>query len=200
MTPPDAPPSGDKPLCGAKKRGGGNCRRPAGWGTDHVGVGACKLHGGSMRNHRKAAAGKMASLELRRLGRPLEGADPQEQLLAMVCEAAGNVAALRGFVAELDDLIVAETGPGGARREAVSAYAVLYQTWTDRLVSYAASAIKCGIAERQVVVAERQADLVAKVIMALLDDPELGLSREQRDQGRRLAGRHLRALGTGEAA
>lgn len=37
-----------RPLCGAKKRQGpGNCRRPAGWGTDHAGVGRCKLHGGS---------------------------------------------------------------------------------------------------------------------------------------------------------
>ena len=37
-----------KPVCGAKKRGGeGCCMRPAGWGTHHVGVGVCKLHGGS---------------------------------------------------------------------------------------------------------------------------------------------------------
>ena len=35
------------PLCGAPKRQGeGNCTQPAGWGTDHVGVGRCKLHGG----------------------------------------------------------------------------------------------------------------------------------------------------------
>lgn len=35
--------------CGAKrtKHGGVPCRRPAGWGTDHVGFGSCKLHGGS---------------------------------------------------------------------------------------------------------------------------------------------------------
>jgi len=34
------------PLCGAKTRAGTPCRRPAGWGTDHVGEGRCKLHGG----------------------------------------------------------------------------------------------------------------------------------------------------------
>ena len=34
-------------YCGANKRQGeGTCRRPAGWGTAHVGVGRCKLHGG----------------------------------------------------------------------------------------------------------------------------------------------------------
>lgn len=34
--------------CGAhKKRGGGICTRPAGWGTQHPGTGRCKLHGGN---------------------------------------------------------------------------------------------------------------------------------------------------------
>lgn len=195
MDPPNNPDGHGSPKCGAKLRQGpGTCKREAGAGTDHKGVGACWVHGGRTRSHRKHNAPKVAELELRRLGRPLEGADPQGQLLAMVCEAAGNVAALRGFVLELDQLVVEEIGPGGARREAISAYAVLYQTWTSLLVTYASSAIKCGIAERQVVVAEQQAALVAKVMMAFLDDPEFGLTREQRDLGRRLAGRHLRAL------
>lgn len=156
----------------------------------------------------------MADLELRRLGRPLVGADPQQQLLAMVCEAAGNVATLRQMVSELtmpgdgpetvDEALYGPRGhlyglmfhpsgmPTGEAREHV--LVVMYREWADRLVSYSASAIKCGIAERQVVVAEQQAALVAKVIMGLLDDPELELTREQRDRGRRLAGRHMRAL------
>ncbi len=29
------------------KKDGSPCRRPAGWGTDHVGEGKCKLHGGA---------------------------------------------------------------------------------------------------------------------------------------------------------
>mgnify|MGYP000560232516 CR=1 FL=1 len=32
--------------CNAKTRGGTPCRQRAGWGTDHVGSGRCKLHGG----------------------------------------------------------------------------------------------------------------------------------------------------------
>lgn len=42
-------PPGEGPLCGARKkasRGGGTCRVAAGRGTDHVGTGACKHHGG----------------------------------------------------------------------------------------------------------------------------------------------------------
>lgn len=35
-------------VCGVTKRDGSGdpCKLPAGWGTDHVGEGACKLHGG----------------------------------------------------------------------------------------------------------------------------------------------------------
>lgn len=38
--------NGDQ-SCGAKTRRGTPCKKPAGWGTDHVGIGRCKLHGGA---------------------------------------------------------------------------------------------------------------------------------------------------------
>jgi len=36
-------------ICGATKRNGEDevCKLPAGWGTEHVGEGRCKLHGGN---------------------------------------------------------------------------------------------------------------------------------------------------------
>ena len=36
----------DYRYCGAKNRKGTPCRLRAGWGTNHVGYGRCKLHGG----------------------------------------------------------------------------------------------------------------------------------------------------------
>lgn len=36
----------DDLTCGAKTRAGTPCKQKAGWGTDHVGEGRCKLHGG----------------------------------------------------------------------------------------------------------------------------------------------------------
>lgn len=40
-------PHGTVAYCGAHGRQrGAPCKRPAGWGTDHVGQGRCKLHGG----------------------------------------------------------------------------------------------------------------------------------------------------------
>jgi hypothetical protein len=36
-------------YCGAKKKlSTKTCMHPAGWGTDHIGTGKCKLHGGSL--------------------------------------------------------------------------------------------------------------------------------------------------------
>jgi hypothetical protein len=34
-------------ICGAKTRAGTPCKKPAGWGTNHKGIGKCKLHGGA---------------------------------------------------------------------------------------------------------------------------------------------------------
>ncbi len=42
----DEQPHDDYPRCGAKNRAGMPCQQKAGWGTDHVGYGRCKLHGG----------------------------------------------------------------------------------------------------------------------------------------------------------
>lgn len=33
-------------ICGANRRGGGVCKKPAGWGTEHD-FGRCRMHGGS---------------------------------------------------------------------------------------------------------------------------------------------------------
>lgn len=61
-------------TCGAKTRAGTPCQQIAGWGTDHVGNGRCKLHGGKSTgrpithgryslNHRAALAEKAATFE-----------------------------------------------------------------------------------------------------------------------------------------
>src|SRR5689334_21056250 len=47
MTAPKPGKSLDGTRCGRKTKSGGRCTQPAGWGTDHVGSGACKLHGGN---------------------------------------------------------------------------------------------------------------------------------------------------------
>lgn len=68
-------------TCGArKKRGQGNCRRPAGWGTEHLGSGRCKLHGGAS----PIKHGRYSQVATRRLGELLahhaEDPDPTNLL------------------------------------------------------------------------------------------------------------------------
>ena len=51
MTVPGAPEPHDTTICRPRKRqpryAGERCARPAGWGTEHLGFGRCKLHGGA---------------------------------------------------------------------------------------------------------------------------------------------------------
>jgi hypothetical protein len=188
-------------LCGAPKRQGeGFCTQKAGWGTPHVGNGSCKLHGGCMPNNVKAGQKANAEVELRRLGRPKTGdIDAQTELLSMVAEASGNVMTLRDRVRELDEDISGPTFHASGKETGhheENILVVMYREWCDRLVAYSSAAIRAGISERAVKVMEEQAELCARVVLAVLDDPELGLTWDQRDAGRRIAGGHLRALPT----
>jgi hypothetical protein len=73
------------------------CSLPAGWGTDHVGVGRCKLHGGNTPNHRTAARLKLAELTdpaIAVLGRILVDQDATE---AARLRAAENILDRGGY-------------------------------------------------------------------------------------------------------
>lgn len=190
---------GQLPKCGAKRRqGGAPCGKPAGWGTDHVGFGRCKMHGGSTPNHLKSVANARAEAALVALGRPNVGADAQAELLGMVAEASGNVRTLRQWVEDLADGVTQSVFvAGGYENLSENVLVEMYGKWCDRLVSYSAQCIRAGVSERVVKVMEEQAEMCARVVTAMLDDPELGLSWEQRDLGRRIAGRHLRSLPVG---
>lgn len=102
MTPGKAPP--DTERCGAKKRQGtGHCTQIAGWGTGHLGVGKCKLHGGSTESGRKAATREGAEQEAQRMVR-LAGVDqdPIEHLLESLHLAAALVQVWGTMVAAID--------------------------------------------------------------------------------------------------
>lgn len=96
----DAHPADGHGKCGAKGRSGNPCSRPAGWGTQHVGAGRCKLHGGSTPTHAAAASKELARQACTKLGIPID-THPAEALLREVCETAGNVQFYRSLVQEL---------------------------------------------------------------------------------------------------
>lgn len=200
----------DGPKCGGKKRQGeGTCTQAAGWGTDHPGTGRCKLHGGSTKNHNAHAIEEQARGLVETYGRKVE-TTAVEALLDEVQWTAGHVAWLRDRVREIEAI---ESDPGsgehplvwgktrrktggedwGETEEAApSIWLRLYRQERTHLVKVCSEAIRAGIEERRVRLAEQQGALVAQVIRAILTD--LDLSAEQQARIPEIVPRHLRAL------
>jgi hypothetical protein len=205
MTMARKPGGHDGPLCGAKKhQGEGNCTQVAGWGTTHVGEGPCKLHGGSTWSVSKGSHLRLVERKARAVmetyGLPIE-TSPADALLAEVHRTAGHVAWLQQRVAELEehDLVWGTTqiktgGEDGGTTEAAepNVWLKLYQAERTHLVKVSAEAIRCGIEERRVKLAESQGALVAGVIRAILGD--LNLSADQQALVSEVVPRHLRAV------
>lgn len=195
----------DGPLCGANKRQGeGTCTQTAGWGTTHVGEGPCKLHGGSTWTVSKGSHLRLVERRMREqmqtYGAPLE-VSPADALLSVVHRTAGHVKWLADCIAELDPEVltwgVTQTKSGGqdaGTTEAAEPHVLLklYQQERDRLIKASAEAIRCGIEERRVKLAESQGALVAGVIRAILGD--LGLTAEQQAMVSEVVPRRLREL------
>lgn len=197
------------------------CRHAKGQGTEHLGAGNCNLHGGRSPNGNKHARREAAEQLLERLGRPRQ-VNPEQAVLEVVWEAAGNVAFLRSQcsalgldltlrtseVAQRTSTVYVEDAAGNeiaeaaghavTVREDVRAIVKLYGEWVDRLAKYAKEAVSLGIAKRQVELAESTAEAIVGVITAVFD--ELGLDDGQRERGRTVAGARLRLLAEGRAA
>lgn len=201
-----------KGPCRAHTRVGAPCRRPAIEGGT-----VCRSHGGALAVVRRRAEARVA-VERARLMLPSFGlpadADPAEALLEEVGRTAGAVRWLQALIAERDPeslvWLQAETveervegGPVVAKTSALRRYAADLHPWVrawhlerDHLVKACKAAIQCGIAERQVRLAEAQGALVASAVRAALGDPEWALSSAQVDIGLRVVARHLRKLPT----
>lgn len=195
------------PTCNARNRQHtGRCKRPAGWGTDHLGFGECSYHGGSTRAGRVKAAKLAGRVEAQALGAPLN-IDPYDALLWCVRIAAGEVKYLTERVQAVHDESVA--GPSvtttrsgdkkGTRRvERVERPAELNiwirarQEALDRLARFSKMAADAGVAERQVQLAEGLGALLATMIEGLLDD--LKLSERQVKRAPAIVRKHLSAI------
>ena len=164
-------------TCGAKKRDGSGdpCRRPAGWGTDHLGFGTCKLHGGSTPNAGRHAITLEAARQVEAWGGRLDVSAP-EALLELVQSKAAEVAYWNWRVGGLSEderagLLVAETtfgeGPQGpvdtvTRKVAPHVFVVLLHKAQDQLASFSAAALRAGVDEALLRLATVQASAVVE--------------------------------------
>lgn len=189
--------------CTAKsKQSGKQCKRPA-----TPGAVVCSIHGSKSPQARAKAAERLAvaqaQAEVVRLGARRD-IHPAEALLELVHWTAGEVDFWRAqvtLVAEEDpDALtwgVTRVKDGGDDRGTTSeakpnvAYVMLERA-SDRLAAYAAAALKAGVDERRVQLAERQGALVADVIRGVLAD--LNLTPEQERLVGTVVPARLRAL------
>lgn len=199
-------------FCGGKRRGGreGTCRRRAGSGTSHVGVGRCKVHGGATRSHVIAAERKIARHTANIYGIPRH-IDPGSGLIEEYWRTAGIVAGLEAKVASLQegDLVwgqveITEGTEGteggttdtdgepvkGGRvvksRAALNIWVKLFNEERDRYTKLGEAITRLGLEARRDEYIRAQVEVFAGVLLS----PDLALTEEQRQT----AGRLLRAL------
>lgn len=194
----------DSRRCAAKsKQSGERCKRAA-----IVGGTTCKLHGSGTRAAREAAQRNVEAQEVQArmvtLGIPVD-VDPTTALLEEVRHTAGHVAWLRAEVQALDpDLLTwgkaqheEGIGPEGpidktTHKAAAPVVYELYMRERKHLAEVAALALRAGVQERQIALAEAQALQIVGVYQRAL--ASITLTPEQQTQAREAITRELRAL------
>ena len=152
-------------VCGAKKRKGGTCTQKAGWGTDHVGYGRCKNHGGSTPPGARAGA-KAAALAYAQTHYGTVDVHAEDSLLMCVRDTAGAVAFFKAQTAELDENDLLKDGK-------LHPWAQYQREATADLARYCKMALDAGVAARQVQLAERMGRLLAAAMeraLSVIDD------------------------------
>lgn len=186
---PNWKPGKPRKICGANKPHGGVCGLAAGYRTDHPGYGACVHHLG-----RTAAVTLGANRQLARdLGNSFitedsPDVDPITALLGEVSRTAGHVAWL-GQKIGLWTMDVQEEIPIYQQQ-----WLQVYNTERTHLSRVSEAAIKAGVAQRQVAIAEQQGGMLADAISSILD--ALNLSIEQRNLVPEVVPRVLYAIAT----
>lgn len=190
------------------KTTGQRCQRPVVKGAT-----VCRFHGGAARQVKAKATTRLqlanAEAEVARLGARRD-IHPAEALLELVHWTAGEVDYWRTRVQQLDDDDltwgltqhregVGPEGPVNIKTQEAKphiAYTMLERA-SDRLASYAAAALKAGVDERRVRLAESQGALVGEVLRRILD--RLALTPEQLQLVPVVVPEELRRLTTGGA-
>lgn len=196
--------------CGAHKRNGDPCGA-----APMKGQRRCGRHGGKSPQAKKAAERRLAEQEAaRNMGKAVrtlgitekyQDVDPGKALLEEISVTYAHVQWLREKVAELseDRIIWGRTqyeegiGPEGpidktTMKAEPSVWYQLYLREREHLVKVTTAALKAGIEERKVRLAESQGELVARVIRGILE--ALNLTADQWHLVQTVVPQQLRAL------
>ena len=167
----------------------------------------CRHHGGNAPQVQRKAAENLAAEAARRAAQTLAvpiDTTPEQALIDEVKRAAGMVAFYQARIEEVDEadrdaLVWGMTKhdtsgefPGPTYEATPNTWLQLWNQERDRLVRVSAAAIKAGIEERRVKLAEQEGALVAAVIRRILDS--LNLTPEQSALVPVIVPKELRAL------
>ena len=202
-------------FCGAARRQGeGSCRRPSGWGTDHSGVGRCKLHGGCTPTHGRHAATSIATRVAQLFGVPREDINPIDGLTEELQRSAGLIDSYEAMCAQLlpEEVVfgvISEestrtTDPDAAdgtdlapvetktrRGAALNIWVRQLDRERDRFAKLCETMVKLDLESRRIAIDQSHVAVLVQVLLS----GDLGLSDEQK----RVAARMLRQLDAGSS-
>jgi len=175
--------------CGAKTTRG-TCRQAAGWGTNHLGRGRCKWHGGMLPNQRK----HLLAAESRLMGCPID-MNPVEAMIWCIRMTAGEIKWLSDQIADIDNEEdwVENTVVG----KQMNVFVRERTAAQHRLFKFSSEAVKLGLAERAIKLAEQYGETIARFMHDVLD--ELDLTPDQRYLAKVAVRKHLILLEGGKA-
>lgn len=186
----------EHPKCGAKKgskRAGseGFCQQPAGFGTDHLGVGPCRYHMGATPSVSAKYKAVKTEVEASRTLARLDVEPVDNPLLELAKIAAQAVAWKDQMAQKVNDLLELRF-TDEKYAEQLRSEVVLWERALDRCEKVLVSMAKLDIDERLAQIDERQAETITKALLATLN--ELEVPAEVKREARKSIGRHLRAV------
>lgn len=197
-TPPDHVTDPSK-CWGHSKRSKKQCKKWPAPGSRN-----CRNHLGGPQAHANAAV----RAEVARWTLGTDDVDPAQTLLQLLSQSRTRVEQYATRLAQLvdehggdlaeamvsDQYVMSDTGALQKVGEFIRGLAQLERDERDRCANMAALAIKAGIAERQIQLAERHGAMLASFMRAVLGDGDLALTPEQRARVPAVMSRHLQAL------
>jgi hypothetical protein len=193
--------------CGGKKRTPGKTGEPtcgltAGYGTDHLGIGKCKFHGGNTPSHIKAASKTRVMQRMKAAYGDMVEIDPGQALLDEVKRSAGIVEWIASVVRDFTEFDMDNPDEKEMRRAALqqnafdgwqaAAWVELFFKERRHLAAVSKMALDANVAERRTQIEQDKISLMAIAIKAIVDD--LHPTAEQRAAFPEVARRHLLAL------
>lgn len=182
--------------CNARKRGSsGYCGQTAGWGTDHAGIGHCKLHGGNTIGQRTKADRDRLDMEVHTL-LDREGLKPMTNPLEQLQLLASEVVQYKNILGSKVEEIRTWSYDDISDKEDLRAVILAFERAMDRCNAVLSGLVKLNIEERLVRLSEAQASLLIEIVVAVLDSRELGLTKEGRMTGRSILAREVSSRST----